>query len=504
VKKKTETYVLSGAILLIFLVLVLFPWTTNGNNGPPPPPPPGKGVLEVRCYVGELPHAPDDAKVIVNGTTYYTDSNGRWYGNFDAGVYFVYSTYKGEIRSELATVIENGTILVEFEWQSISPPSPPLFTIPSTVIHVIDEYGVAYPIINTAVQRKNFYAAGLYWQTWSKETMSTGIFYKTSSDGTIWSEERKMIGGNVDFPDFYSLCLSGNDLHITYAGYYGVWYRKGTPLQDGTVSWVAPLQTINHSLVEGYFCCDPTICVDSGYPWIGFYWEVGAQKPMVIKSSKNDGTWEMAPGFPFLLNENLGHRGVGVVSLTNNKVYALYYRAFKTVNIQMPSGVIYGRLWDGASWGPQEQVTISHVEQQEFHQLSFVSYLDEVHLVFLKKDTAELVYVRRTSNGWQNEIVIEAVSSKRVNPTVSFSQKTESLYCFWADGLSAYYKRMVSGVWNQKSLIATEIPIGVCDVIDESKIISSEREANGKICIAWLLGYMERESLLRCTLLEES
>ena len=145
-------------------------------------------------------------------------------------------------------------------------------------------------------QRKSLYAAGLFWIFY--EVRYGNIYYRTSSDGITWSARTfvtSVVGGNAwDF----DLWFDGTYLHyVAKAEAYKTVYRRGTPISDGSITWSAAEQVVTSTK-----CCDyPTVTVDAlGYPFIG-YRDDDDLYPYVTKSSKNDGTWVTASGYPFKL-----------------------------------------------------------------------------------------------------------------------------------------------------------------------------------------------------------
>jgi hypothetical protein len=456
---------------------VNFVWITEA-------PPPIQGTLDVQCLVDGVAHAPDNNIITINGLNYVTDMSGHYTTNIDPRSYTVTASYFGTPKTAITTVTAGQISYVILTWQT----QPPLPSENASTICVAGTYSP----INTPHERKSFYANERHWQFYYNDvgTYSDPVYnamvYSTSLNGITWSKPTLFYKYYSTFPDFLDIEFDGTYLHVAYVGYGGSKYRKGVPNADGSITWLADWQTISE--VASEYCCDPTMCIDSfGCPWIGFYYETDRQLPVVVKSARNDGIWQTAPGFPYFLNSNEWYRGVGMVALTQGKVYALYYRAFNRINIDPPisSGVIYGKLWDGASWGAQEQVSISHVEQYEFHQLSFVSYGDEIHLTFLKEATGEIIYLKRTMSGWSSEVVIGTVSDYRCAPLTSYSVPTNTLYCFWADGTCLYYRKYVGGVWQPKVLWIQEQPIGACTLILNGKVCCFEWAYNGIIGVTW-------------------
>jgi len=336
-----------------------------------------------------------------------------------------------------------------------------------------------------------FYANGLHWAVFYGFPGSVyprspeGIYYCTKSQrGEQWSTPTYLTWS--DYPDFFSLYYDGTFLHYAYAGYSGGKYAKCIPNNDGTITLVAPEQTIPEMGMGTYYD-DPIICVDSfGYPWIGTYSDTEQQWPTIIKSDRNDGVWHTALGFPYRLTQASSHRGAGPVSLTNGKIYALYYRAFKSIQAPIPTLPILGKLWDG-TWGAEEQASISHVENQEFHQLSYLSVGDDVHIVFHAKDALQLVYCRRTLKGWDSEVALQSVSSHRCSPELAYSPREGKLILFWIDNNKVYYKKGIGSDWSATLEWVAEVPIGEYFFVPPYTLTCSYVEVDGVIDMLWTM-----------------
>lgn len=358
--------------------------------------------------------------------------------------------------------------------------------------------------INTSHQRKSFYARGLHWVFYGRP----GIYYRVSPDGLAWSDPVFVCPSS--YADFFSLYFDGTYLHYTYysgravggvpGGEYKLWYRKGLPNANGTITWITEEQLVPEIAAGLIYACDATICVDSyGCPWIGYYHAEDGWRPGVVKSQRSDGIWETAPGFPYILS-NRSYRAVGVTPLTAGKVYALYYRAWKKA--QGGPGAypqpIYGKLWNGAEWGLEERVSSSNVNQEEFHMVSFLSVGDDVHCVFLKDVTNEIVHVRRTSGGWGPETVV-AQASNLSSPVISYSPSTGTIYCFWAENNRVYYKKYIGGIWDTipTEWVYEDRPIDSYSRLYPSKIISDLEMIGGRLGVAWLLYADTASALLR-------
>lgn len=359
---------------------------------------------------------------------------------------------------------------------------------PSTVIQT--GYGDGwYPPIQTAHQRKSFYAKGRHWRFfWSNDAVGRkGMFYSTSTDGINWTPQTYYCWGFFfePIPDFFSLHFDGTYLHTTNSpSGADPWYEKSVPNADGTLTSIAEKQAIPE--LQGHYIDDGTISVDSeGYPIIGTYYGMD-ELNQVSLCSKNDGTWpSCASGFPYFLNNKRPHRGVGVMGLTNRKFYALYYRAYhESAGNYLPEP-IYGKLWNGVQFGPEEQASMSSVMEAWWHQISFVANNDDVHVIFHKYETNELVYLIRDSiQGWLPEIVIAQVMDRRVCPVVCWSHTLNRPVFFWCENNSVYCCIYPESPveWIKEVPLNSYTGIGL-----PQEIICDEHEWDGLIGVSWLL-----------------
>ena len=326
--------------------------------------------------------------------------------------------------------------------------------------------------IRTPFQRQIFYDKGLHWVFYF---YNMAIRYRVSPDGLVWSESTFVTG--TGYGDFFSIHYDGTYLHYVCTSWGPrIWYRRGIPNSDGTISWSAEEQDI--PVLEEFYSTDPTITVDSeGYPWVGCYGE--NMEPIICKSNQNDGTWTSNdPGFPYSLNPERRCYGVIPVSLTSGKVYAIYLRSFKKEQMpDLPTAPIYGKLWDGAAWGEEEVVSSSNVANTDFQLASALAIGDDVHVAFLKDLTYDIIHIKRIWGvGWSPEQVIQPSVSDLSSPVLSYSRTRNMPYCFWAQNNRLYYKTYADNMWGELvEWVLEEEPIKVNNLIcfyeDYSSII---------------------------------
>jgi hypothetical protein len=341
--------------------------------------------------------------------------------------------------------------------------------------------------ISSSMQRKTFYAKGLHWVFFYKQNK---MWYSFSSDGLSWAAPIFLVDNPNGWGDLFSIHFDGTFLHYVRATEpvtpsLGTWYRRGVPNNDGTISWSTEEQKIPD--LSDVYTPFPVITVDSdGYPWVGCYSEYGPQQlesiPTVCKCAQKNGSWiSNASGFPYYLNSQRRYTGVILVPLTLGKVYALYFRSFPKYMQPLPTTPIYGRLWDGASWGMEENMSISNVANEAFNMISAIADEDDVHVTFLKDLTFEIVHVKRTS-AWSAEEVVHTATAKS-SPILALRRSQRIPQCFWIQDNSILYKNYVDSKWSELFELALETN----SITENEKITCSYEDYESIIGVAWFL-----------------
>jgi hypothetical protein len=205
---------------------------------------------------------------------------------------------------------------------------------------------------------KTFYAAGLFWAFYHDGPSDDYIRWKTSSDGASWSGEQTVAiynsADNIQGNGGFSVFFDGTYCHFAYADYdsgsENFRYRRGTPENDGSITWSAVWQTASGGAYT--YAKDVKVAADSShYPMIGYTcYNVGNNFGKIVKSSANDGTWSTAAGYP--LEYNLYQ----VYTLTcnpygDNKGYAL-------ARLENDDDVLYGKYYNGSTWAGTWQTIV--------------------------------------------------------------------------------------------------------------------------------------------------
>jgi len=330
-------------------------------------------------------------------------------------------------------------------------------------------------------QYKTFYANGRFWVFYANSFAANQLVYKTSTDGTSWSTETVIRAG--DYGPLISVFFDGTYVHYASAGTgsypyeSALYYRRGVPNSDGTITWSASEQTVNTNSNQATI---PAIAVDSnGYVWIGYREGAsGAKTPWVIKSGNNDGTWGTTPsGFPYQLSATEASYWTAVpVPLTGGKMLVAY--AHHSDNDYGKQ--IRMRAWNGSGW--LTEVTTTSGIYHSMHHLETAKE-DDVHIVFWKlistNDPMEIVYVKYSYRS--NSLGSETTLQGNIPYTETYSEFSvpiisgapEQLFVFWANYPEQghiYYRKWNGSSWEN-----------IVDWIDESSELFS--------CDSWTCFY---------------
>jgi len=308
---------------------------------------------------------------------------------------------------------------------------------PSTIGTSTAATATSYPF-----QRKGFYANGRFWVFCSD---GTNMVYRTSTDGSTWTSATTVRIAAYGYT--FSVWFDGTYVHYAYADSSSIYYRRGTPNTDGTITWSATEQTVSTTYNSA---SNPMISVDSsGYVWIGYrdYDSTNVKHyPYVIKSGNNNGTWGTTPsGFPYQLSAS-SYTGwkVSVTPLTGGKMFTIY--SYCDPSYLAP---FYARSWNGSAW-LNEISTTSNGRYAMYH--SAVAQGDDVHFVFLKSTGYDILYVKYdySSNNFGSETTLQAGATSSSTPVISIDTATNDTYVFWAGyptTYQIYYRKWNGTAW---------------------------------------------------------
>ena len=297
-----------------------------------------------------------------------------------------------------------------------------------------------YTAVRSGFQRKGFYAEGLFWAFYSD---GTNAGWEFSNDGTTWDGGFTSIGACTS-GRYFSVWFDGTYVHYArtdLGGTFDLFYRRGTPVNDGTITWSAVEQTV-YAGSSGDAYHFPCIAVDTnGYAWIGAVNDDpgGDDFPVILKNDNNDGTW--SNDFIAVLKEtDTSTWKVVPVPLTSGKVYVVY-----CMNAAAPLGKLYD-----SGWGSEES-DLADYAIEGGSAFSAAADGDDVHFVYNRDVTYQIRYNKRVYGvGWNaDDVLVQDGVALQTIPALSVDPSRGDLYCFWAS-LSTdhvYYKKYSSGSW---------------------------------------------------------
>jgi len=347
-------------------------------------------------------------------------------------------------------------ILIAFlSFTTILAKAAPVAKTSSSTIDVTKDHSS----ISYQHQRKTFYAKGRFWVFYADATgtdqvqPTTGdMKYATSNNGVDW--DIYTLRSCTDGWQF-SVAQQGNYVHYTISTFdieQPLIYRRGFLSNDGTISWGQEQNVIIGATNYAYWRA--TIAVDSeGYPWISYSYapstvDYTPQFGYVTKSSRNDGVWSTANGFPYQLTSTAHEQMRTIVlPLTNSKVYVLYGISMQTM---------WGRLWDPNNWWGVEEAAFSDFRGS--HLVTAVNDRDNVHVVYTDDTTNDIEYAQRINGVWSShELVWNSPDDRDYDPygrewsgpSISIHRPTGNLYCFWVFDDQLYYSQRIAstGAW---------------------------------------------------------
>lgn len=196
-------------------------------------------------------------------------------------------------------------------------------------------------------------------------------------------------------------------------------FRMGIPKSDGSITWVAPQQTIGTNVP--IFADVKTD--SSAHVWIS-YTTLSPMHTYVMQNQRRDGTW--LNGTQYQLDQTFfyNYLPTDIVPLSNGKMYFVY-----NSNRCTPGGT-YGRLWNGTMMTPQEMITDQCPSDLGYS--SAVAVGDIVYLAFGEVG-GSVHFQRRLINGtWTHDFLVQ--SSGNITMVSMSLNGTDNLVLFWQGG----------------------------------------------------------------------
>ena len=279
--------------------------------------------------------------------------------------------------------------------------------------------------------RYTFIAAGLVWVFYAGT--SGKMVYKTSLDDfTAKYEVRNLTSPN-------DLCIYFDGTYFHYAAYSGgfIYYRRGLPNADATVTWSADEQDTGVSFwypAQEYtgnvlLYVDPNGHAIITYTWVSSYFAYG----YAVRNLNTDGTWSGDASFAHNSQIDRGYVHIG-------------YIAGAIVMIAKP---LYGRYmtyqnWTEAShtWGSETQFYKTGIVPMDDCDswATGLNYGNKIYLLY-SDNTAHCLILKEYDGGWHDCLTLVINYSQYSFAQVSI-KPDGNLIVMWFDsaaGGTAYY-----------------------------------------------------------------
>ncbi|MHB8702280.1 MAG: hypothetical protein ACYC7D_14855 [Nitrososphaerales archaeon] len=281
----------------------------------------------------------------------------------------------------------------------------PSFSVQASQV-VVNTVGntTSFGALGTDYQVKTGYAASLYWVFYFD---GTNIVYTSSNDGSIWASNNVVtsVASGQDF----SAWFSGSTLYYVRVdeSTHSFWYRYGTLMSSGSVSWSIPETSVS---IQGAGF-KPTITVDSnGNVWVAVQEGLGNEGIYMMPSG---GSWtELKAGIT--VSDGL------ILPLSSGKVAFLYTSATHgTLNIITTSGGIWS--------------TVSTTTNSNYGMPDAVAVGDNVYTVSTDSNDNIDFLTYSYGVGWDTQTVIASGLQSNSNAAIS-TDDSSTLVIFYGWG----------------------------------------------------------------------
>jgi hypothetical protein len=357
--------------------------------------------------------------------------------------------------------------------------------------------------------RRVFYTQGRIWIIfWWASGTSGNIYYTSSADGVTWATPTDT-GFRCNRPPV--AYFDGTYVHIAYQrgdpGYYYLCYVRGTPNSDGTISF----GSVQNAIATSSNYIPTSIIVDSsGYPWIGYRYSSDGSSwyPYVTKSSKNDGTWATASGFPSQLSTYAdSYWLIELAPLTSGKIAVIYTSIARSV---------YLKSWTGSAWNSAVSPSSAFASSYTNPWVSAVAVGDIVYVSYPRQTANNPTLVKYTysSNSFSSVMDIESSGTSGSTSMLCYDAALNLIYYVTTyNGLNYKVYNITANTLSSANLISSDSPYALGLTVPYMRRSSSEpvfvvydvgSSDPRTIKFAWILGSPQTQFQVSVTNLQVS
>jgi hypothetical protein len=307
---------------------------------------------------------------------------------------------------------------------------------------------------NDAPERRCFFepVTQLFWIFWAS---TSDIYLNTSSDGITWSAGTVVRARSTYFGFSVVLNYHSGNPYIHYAFVNetvgnathlsgDIRYRRGLLQSAGTISWSADEQiAVAGRYSWSYLGVD--IAVDSSFrPWITYNSDdtgTTENDANVTMSTMGDGTWVTGSGFPYKSSTSQSCVRPRLAPLSGNRVLLLYINSTES-----SAECLHARLYNGTGWD-SEAVIAADAFYRDMYSITYKG--DNVYVAYLNYTNYYIQFLTYTyGSGWSTITTVNA-SSYNHYPLLSIDNDTSTIYCFWTNSTTVFYKtKPLGGSWD--------------------------------------------------------
>jgi hypothetical protein len=293
--------------------------------------------------------------------------------------------------------------------------------------------------------------AGLWWVFYVKDCTGGNYFwYKTSSDRIHWSAAIQIVttarpteifNTGIWFDGTYLYYVACDGFNVSSQS-WNIWYRRGIPNSNGTITWDAAEQTVTCDDGPAFSYVVWVFTDTNNCAWIAE--GRGSSYCSLLQNANSGaggGVWSTAQHKTQVANR------LGGVPIGNGYVVMFW--------TDLSTPVHKFKLWNGASWGATVTDTSGNVDYDGISFSCVSTANNQVHMVFINTSN-QLVYT--IYDAPSNSITYESVivgAAPTTNATIATDSNGADTNVFYGQGnyICFFKRRLSDGAY---SIIASE------------------------------------------------
>ncbi len=259
-----------------------------------------------------------------------------------------------------------------------------------------------------------FYAATRWWAFWSN---GTNMVFDTSTDGgQTWTGSPTSCGAATGYT-LWDAYFDGTYLHYVRCATGTLYYRRGTPQSNGTMSWAAAEQTVQSGATAVTY---PSVtCCGGGKPTVSWLNRASSTYLTYVKqSSTTDGTFSEDTN---VTKSNFHSSSSG----GRSKVAGLSTSAFM-IGYGTSTSTINFMRWNGSAWQSADTQPFNDaINSMTWKLIGNPGSDTEAYLLYMDS-AGDINFFRRQSNNTWTSIQDTGVNGSTTNVMLGFSVQWSS------------------------------------------------------------------------------